>query len=173
MLVATIRSKINQSLVSLQEFKIKGGTSATWLEPPGETPAALSFSGSAAARCRHYPMRRRHRVGNLGAGGPAMVEEGLSSEAKALELRFAAVVNAERAPFLTIGERRQEGGQLGVGTVRGDQALDAVAPIPAAPLAHDLNRRFADVGQGKRAVARHGGLLGPGLANSGTELPVI
>ena len=84
-----------------------------------------------------------------------MVEEGLSSEAKALELRFASVVDAERARLLAIGEGHRELGQLGVGAVRGDETGDAVAPMPAAPLAADGERRLADVGQGQRAVAGH------------------
>jgi hypothetical protein len=46
-----------------------------------------------------------------------MVEEGLSSEAKALELRFASVVDAERARLLAIGKRHQQIGEFGVGTM--------------------------------------------------------
>jgi hypothetical protein len=37
-----------------------------------------------------------------------MVDEGLSSEAEALELRFESVIDAERARLLAIGERHQE-----------------------------------------------------------------
>jgi hypothetical protein len=39
-----------------------------------------------------------------------MVEEGLSPEAKALELRFAPVVDADPARFLAIGECVKEVG---------------------------------------------------------------
>jgi hypothetical protein len=46
---------------------------------------------------------------------PNMVEEWLRSEAKALELSFVSVVHAGRARLLTIGERRQNDRQLGVG----------------------------------------------------------
>ena len=77
-----------------------------------------------------------------------MVEEGLSSEAKAFELRLVSVIDAERARLLAIGERHQEFGQLGVGAMRGDEPGDVVAPMPAAPLADDGDRRLADVGQG-------------------------
>jgi hypothetical protein len=72
-----------------------------------------------------------------------MVEEGLSSEAKALELRLASVVDADRAGLLAVGEGRQEVGQPGVGAVGGDEPLDVVAPAPAAPLAGDGERRLA------------------------------
>jgi hypothetical protein len=37
-----------------------------------------------------------------------MVDEGLSSEAEALEPSLASVIDAERARLLTIGERRQQ-----------------------------------------------------------------
>jgi hypothetical protein len=40
--------------------------------------------------------------------------------------------------------------------VRGDEPGDIVAPVLAAPLAADSERRLADVGQGQRAVAWHG-----------------
>jgi hypothetical protein len=46
-----------------------------------------------------------------------MVEEELSSEAKALEPRFASVVDAERARLLAIGEGRQELRQPHVGAM--------------------------------------------------------
>ena len=59
------------------------------------------------------------------------------------------------ARLLAIGERHQEPGQLSVGTVRGDETGDAVAPMPAAPLAAYGERRLADVGQGQRTVSGH------------------
>jgi hypothetical protein len=59
-----------------------------------------------------------------------MVEEGLSSEAKAFELGLASVVDAERARLLAIGERGQQVSQLGVGAVRGDEAPRGSARFP-------------------------------------------
>jgi hypothetical protein len=68
----------------------------------------------------------------------------LSSEAEALELRLASVMDAERARLLSIGERHQQVGQLGVGAMRGDEAGDVVASVPAASLAADRERRMSD-----------------------------
>jgi hypothetical protein len=59
-----------------------------------------------------------------------------------------------------------------VRAMHSDEALDIVAPVPAAPLA-DRERRLADVGQGEGAVAGHGGLFDPGLALSGVETTVM
>ena len=85
-----------------------------------------------------------------------MVDEWLRSEAEALELRFASVVDADRAGLVAIGERHEQISQLGVGALRGDETGDVVVPIPAASLASDRERRLADVGQGEGAVTGHG-----------------
>jgi hypothetical protein len=47
-----------------------------------------------------------------------MVDGGLSSEAGALELRFAAVVDAERARLGVFGQHRQQIGELSVPVLR-------------------------------------------------------
>ena len=65
-------------------------------------------------------------------------------------------MDADRAGLLAIGERHEQIGQLCVGTPRRDETGDVIAPMPAASLADDRERRFANVGQGERAVARHG-----------------
>ena len=57
--------------------------------------------------------------------------------------------------------------------MRGDEPGNVVAPMLAAPLAADGERRLADVGQGEGAVAGHGGLFDPGLALSGVEMTVM
>src|SRR5262249_167379 len=49
------------------------------------------------------------------------------AQAKALVLRLASVVDAERARLLAIGEDRLEVGQLHVSAVLGDEPLDVVA----------------------------------------------
>ena len=58
---------------------------------------------------------------------------------------LTSVVDAERARRLAIGERRQQVRQPGVGAMRGDEPLDAIAPVPATPGAHDRERRLANV----------------------------
>ena len=97
----------------------------------------------------------------------------LNSEAKTFELRFAPIMDADRARLFAIGERHEQIGQLGVGTMHGAELLDAsacphagvpsvsdlrqpITPVPAAQPADDGECRLADVGQGKRAVAGHG-----------------
>jgi hypothetical protein len=59
-----------------------------------------------------------------------MVEEWLRSEAEALELRFASVVDANRASLFAIGERHEQISEFGVGAMCGDEPLDVVAPVP-------------------------------------------
>jgi hypothetical protein len=56
-----------------------------------------------------------------------------------------SIVGADRARLLAVGERLQEVGQLGVGAMRSDEALDVKAPVPSAPLADDDERRLAHV----------------------------
>jgi hypothetical protein len=73
-----------------------------------------------------------------------MVDEGLSSEAEALELRLASVVDAGRARLLTIGEGHEQIGQLGVGAVRDDEPRDIVAPVPGAQLMASVGPRRSD-----------------------------
>ena len=68
-------------------------------------------------------------------------------------------MDAERARLLAIGKRRQKAGQLGVRAMRSDEPLDVIAPVSAAPLAHDRERRLADVGHGNRVAGRGGYVL--------------
>jgi hypothetical protein len=67
-------------------------------------------------------------------------------------LRLASVVDADRARLGAGGERLQEIGQLGIARLR-HQALDVVAPAPAARLACEGERRPANVGQDRQAVS--------------------
>ena len=75
-----------------------------------------------------------------------MVEGGLKLAAlRPLELHFAAVVDAERARLLAVGEDRLELGQSHVGAVLGDESAHGIAPAAAARLADEGKRRFVDV----------------------------
>ena len=65
---------------------------------------------------------------------------------------LASVVDAERAGFRSVGENVPKLGQPHVGAMLGDEPLDVVAPASAARLAHDLDGRRADVGQGDRVA---------------------
>ena len=57
-----------------------------------------------------------------------MVEEGLSSEAEALEPRFASVVDAERARLLAIGERHEQIGPASRTEAPGDDQSIIASP---------------------------------------------
>jgi hypothetical protein len=72
-----------------------------------------------------------------------------------LELCFASVVDADRARFLPVGQRHQEIGELRA-AVLGNEPFDVVPPAPPARIAHNSERRLANVGQDQRAVAGHG-----------------
>ena len=58
-------------------------------------------------------------------------------------------------PSNRVGERLEEIGELGVAMLL-NELRHAVPPTTAARLANDSERRPADVGQGERAVSRHG-----------------
>jgi hypothetical protein len=57
--------------------------------------------------------------------------------------------------FPAVRERHEEVGQLRVAMLL-DEPRDVVAPASAARLAHERQGRLTDVGQGDRAVPRHG-----------------
>jgi hypothetical protein len=116
----------------------------------GEAAAACGIDKSTVRRASRRTLRRRRFTPYLTPQQTPKVNELRAviadSEAKALELGFAAVVNAELARVLAIGEDRQEVRQPGVGAMRNNE--------PLAPLADDGERRLADVGQGNRGIRK-------------------
>jgi hypothetical protein len=64
-----------------------------------------------------------------------------------LEDGLASVVNVRGPRLPAIGESLPRVGKVGVCAVLLDQLRNGVAPTPAAWLADDRQRRFADVGQ--------------------------
>jgi hypothetical protein len=79
-------------------------------EKAGESPPFSSFKFRLVLRQRAFAPQARRPPSS-------------SSEAEALEPRLASIVDAQRARLLAIRERHQEFGQLGVGTVRGDETV--------------------------------------------------
>ena len=73
--------------------------------------------------------------------------------------QLAPIVDFGRARLRAIGELLKQIDQLGVGAVRRLELFNAVDHELAARLAHDRQGWTADVGQGKRAIARQGRVL--------------
>jgi hypothetical protein len=82
-------------------------------------------------------------------------ELGPLGQASTTDVRRALTRGFARQPrLLAVGQRNQKLRQLRVGAMHGNEPLDVIAPVPAAPLAADRERRRPNFGQEHSAVAR-------------------